>query len=125
VKALWLPYVVDDLGPARDFYTVRLGLSEVDSWRNGQERGSVLHAAGDAFVELVEPARPSGRGWPGRRRPARPPLAFEVDAASTVDGYAARIATQRPPHRYPRGHYGFETPGPAGATIMIWSEARP
>jgi len=115
VKALWLPYVVGDLATARDFYTVRLGLSEVDRWLNDRERGTVLHAAGDAFVELVEPAERSPRSRP-------PPLAFEVDAASTVDGYAARLAAQRPPHRYPRGHYGFETPGPAGATIMVWSE---
>jgi catechol 2,3-dioxygenase-like lactoylglutathione lyase family enzyme len=121
VKALWLPYVVGDLRSARDFYTARLGLSEVDSWESAGERGSVLRAAGGAFVELVEPAGSLGRGRPGRRR-APPPLAFEVDAASTVDEYAARLASERPPHRYPRGHYGFETPGPAGATIMVWSE---
>jgi catechol 2,3-dioxygenase-like lactoylglutathione lyase family enzyme len=115
VKALWLPYVVGDLRSAREFYTVGLGLSEVDSWRNGHEQGSVLRAAAGAFVELVEPADPPVRGRP-------PPLAFEVDAAGTVDEYAARLAAERPPRRYPRGHYGFEAPGPAGATIMVWSE---
>lgn len=112
VRALWLPYPVDDLVAAREFYTVRLGLSEVDSWHNDRERGSVLRVAGAAYVELVEP---------GAQRGA-PPLAFEVDAAGTVDEYAARFAPARPPHRHPRGHYGFEAPGPAGATIMVWSE---
>ena len=38
MKALWLPYVVGDLRAARDFYTVRLGLSEVDSWADGPGR---------------------------------------------------------------------------------------
>jgi catechol 2,3-dioxygenase-like lactoylglutathione lyase family enzyme len=116
VKALWLPYVVGDLGPARDFYTVRLGLSEVDSWVDDRERGSVLRAADGAFVELVEPA------GGGARQHSPPPLAFEVDADSTVDEYAARLGAGRPPHRHPRGHYGFEVPGPAGTRIMIWSE---
>ena len=118
MKALWLPYVVGNLNSARDFYTVRLGLSEVDSWANDRERGIVLRAAGDSYVELVEPA-----DRPPRSRP--PPLAFEVDTGNTVDEYAARLAVQRPPHRYPRGHYGFEAPGPAGATIMVWSEVLP
>jgi catechol 2,3-dioxygenase-like lactoylglutathione lyase family enzyme len=116
VKALWLPYVVGDLRAARDFYTVRLGLSEVDSWVDGHERGSVLRAAAGAFVELVEPA------GGGARQHSPPPLAFEVDGDGAVDGYAARLGAERPPRRYPRGHYGFETPGPAGATIMVWSE---
>jgi catechol 2,3-dioxygenase-like lactoylglutathione lyase family enzyme len=112
VKALWLPYIVGDLAAARDFYTVRLGLSEVDSWHHPTGRGSVLRAADGAFIELVE-----GAGGP---RP--PPLAFEVDADDAVDRYAARLAAPRPPQRYPRGHYGFELPGPAGATVMVWSE---
>jgi hypothetical protein len=88
-----------------------LGLSEVDSWHRPTERGSVLRAADGAFIELVEatgPARP-------------PPLAFEVDGESTVNRYAARLGATGP-HRYPRGHYGFETAGPAGATVMVWSE---
>jgi hypothetical protein len=50
-----------------------------------------------------------------------PPLAFEVDGESAVDTFAERLGAT--PHRYPRGHYGFEIPGPSGATIMIWSEA--
>jgi catechol 2,3-dioxygenase-like lactoylglutathione lyase family enzyme len=116
LKALWLPYVVGDLRSARDFYTVRLGLSEVDSWSDRHERGTVLRAAAGAFVELVEPA------GGGARQHSPPPLAFEVDADSTVDEYAARLGAERPPHRYPRGHYGFEVPGPAKTRIMIWSE---
>jgi catechol 2,3-dioxygenase-like lactoylglutathione lyase family enzyme len=110
VKALWLPYVVGDLATAKGFYTDRLGLSEVDSWEHPHERGSVLRAADGAFVELVEAARPA--------RP--PPLAFQVDGESTVHAYARHLGAT--PHRYPRGHYGFEVPGPAGATIMVWSE---
>jgi len=115
VRALWLPYVVADLASAREFYTMRLGLSEVDSWRSGRERGSVLRVPGGAYLELVEPG-------PELLERGPPPLAFEVDAASTVEGYATRFEVARPPHRYPRGHYGFEAPGPAGATIMVWSE---
>jgi|RhiMethySRZTD1v2_1073278.scaffolds.fasta_scaffold06775_7 catechol 2,3-dioxygenase-like lactoylglutathione lyase family enzyme len=115
VKALWLPCIVGDLRAARDFYTVRLGLSEVDSWSDDLERGSVLRAAAGAFVELVEPGG-------GARQHSPPPLAFEVDDDSAVDGYAARLGAERPPRRYPRGHYGFEMSGPAGATIMVWSE---
>jgi catechol 2,3-dioxygenase-like lactoylglutathione lyase family enzyme len=112
MRALWLPYIVGDLVAARDFYTVRLGLSEVDSWHGPAERGSVIQAAGGAFIELVEAAA-------GVARP--PPLAFEVDDDSTVDAFAARLAAPRPPHRYPRGHYGFEVPAPAGAPVMVWT----
>lgn len=110
MKTLWLPYVVADLTAARSFYTDHIGLSEVDSWEHPHERGSVLRAAEGAVIELVE-------AGPG---PGPPPLAFEVDHVSTVDAYATRLNGK--PHRYPRGHYGFEVPGPAGATIMIWSE---
>jgi catechol 2,3-dioxygenase-like lactoylglutathione lyase family enzyme len=114
MKALWLPYVVTDLAVARRFYIDHLGLSEVDSWEHPDERGSVLRAAEGAVIELVE------RIQPGGARP--PPLAFEVDGVSTVNAYARRL--NGTPHRYPRGHYGFEVPGPAGATIMVWSEQR-
>lgn len=110
MKALWLPYVVADLPTAKRFYTVHLGLSEVDSWEHPHERGSVLRAAEGAVIELVEAA--------GAARP--PPLAFEVDGEGAVQTFARRFAAT--PHRYPRGHYGFEVPGPAGATIMVWSE---
>ena len=110
MKALWLPYVVTDLVTARTFYTDHIGLSEVDSWQHPHERGSVLRAAEGAVIELVEAV---GHGRP-------PPLAFEVDGVGAVDSYAARMNAT--PHRYPRGHYGFEVPGPAGATVMIWSE---
>lgn len=110
MKTLWLPYVVADLTAAKGFYTDHLGLSEVDSWQHPHERGSVLRAAEGAVIELVEAA--------GSPRP--PPLAFEVDDERAVDAFAERL--DGTPHRYPRGHYGFEVPGPAGATIMIWSE---
>ena len=111
MKTLWLPYVVADLGAAKRFYTDHIGLSEVDGWEHPHERGSVLRAAEGAVIELVEAA---GRG------PGPPPLAFEVDGESAVNTFATRLGGT--PHRYPRGHYGFEVPGPAGATIMIWSE---
>lgn len=111
MKTLWLPYVVADLRGARAFYT-GLGFPEIDSWEHPHERGSVLRVAEGAVVELVEAV--------GAPRP--PPLAFEVDDEEAVDSYAARFGAA--PHRYPRGHYGFEVPGPAGATIMIWSEKR-
>ena len=114
MKRLWLPYVVTDLVTARRFYTDHVGLSEVDSWKHPHERGSVLRAAEGAVIELVEAAG-SGSG------PARPPpLAFEVDGVGAVDAFARTLGGT--PHRYPRGHYGFEVPGPAGATIMVWSE---
>jgi catechol 2,3-dioxygenase-like lactoylglutathione lyase family enzyme len=112
VKTLWLPYVVADLATARSFYTDRIGLSEVDGWEHPHERGSVLRAAAGAVIELVE----GDRLYPARP----PPLAFEVDGAGAVNTFAKRFGAT--PHRYPRGHYGFEVPGPAGATIMIWSE---
>lgn len=119
MRRLWLPYVVADLATARAFYTDHIGLSEVDSWRNPDGRGSVLHAAGGAVVELVEAAGPAhASGASALSEP--PPLAFEVDDEGAVDVHAARLGAI--PHRYPRGHYGFEVPGPAGATIMIWSE---
>ncbi len=111
MKTLWLPYVVADLTSAKSFYTDHLGLPEVDGWERPHERGSVLRAAEGAVIELVESV---GRG------PGPPPLAFEVDRVSTVDDFAKRL--HGTPHRYPRGHYGFEVPGPAGATVMIWSE---
>ena len=110
--ALWLPYEVDDLAAATEFYTVRLGLSEVDRF----DGGVVLRAADGAFVELAAAGSP---------RPA--PLAFELASDGEV---AAAFTALRPrsdelvrgPGRYPRGHYGFEVRGPAGATVMIWSE---
>jgi catechol 2,3-dioxygenase-like lactoylglutathione lyase family enzyme len=105
--ALWLPYEVDDLDAAAGFYTDRVGLSVVDGWAVPGERGVVL-GAGAAFVELVTPGRPG---------PA--PLAFQLPSAAAVD--AARFAGAVP-RRYPRGHYGFETDGPGGARVMIWSE---
>lgn len=107
--ALWLPYEVDDIDAARTFYTVRLGLSEVDRFENGV----VLQAADGTYLELAK----------AKDKPA--PLAFQVATDAEVDDtYAALRAEElvRGPGRYPRGHYGFEVRGPAGATVMIWSE---
>ncbi len=106
---LWLPFEVDDLEEAAGFYTDRVGLSVVDGWDSGGERGVVL-AAGAAFVELVSP----GRSGPG-------PLAFRYPDAAAVDRVHAGLGSA-PPRRYPRGHYGFIADGPAGARVMIWSE---
>ena len=110
--ALWLPYEVEDLAAAKEFYTVRLGLSEVDRC----DGGVVLRAADGAFVE---------RATAGSPRPA--PLAFELAADCEVDAAFTALRPRsdelvRGPGRYPRGHYGFEVRGPAGATVMIWSE---
>jgi catechol 2,3-dioxygenase-like lactoylglutathione lyase family enzyme len=115
-RALWLPFEVEDLDQATRFYTDRLGLSVVDGWDRDGERGVVLRAADGAFVELVSP----GAGHP-------PMLAFEMADESEVDGSYARWRSGgnigvSPPHRYPRGHYGFTARGPAGATVMVWSE---
>lgn len=109
--ALWLPYEVDDLDAATEFYTVRLGLSEVDRFADGV----VLRAAGGAYVELAR----------ARDRPA--PVAFELATDTEVEAAYAALRPRpdevvRGPGRYPRGHYGFEVSGPAGATVMIWSE---
>lgn len=107
--ALWLPYEVDDLEAATRFYTVRLGLSEVDRF----DGGVVLRAAEGAYVELAKAAD----------KPA--PLAFELAGDAEVDDALAALRSDelvRGPGRYPRGHYGFEVRGPAGATVMIWSE---
>ena len=107
---LWLPYTVPDLAPALAFYRDRLGLPVVDGWSRDGEEGAVL-AAGSAFVELVSP-----------EVPGPVPVAFEV---ADVDAVLARMSSGDvlvPPHRYPRGHRGFEVRGPAGATVMVWSE---
>ena len=114
-RALWLPFEVEDLATATEFYTNRLGLSVVDSWDRDGERGVVLRAAAGAFVELVSP----GDGHP-------PMLAFELANESEVDDSYARLFRGAggtvPPHRHPRGHYGFTAAGPAGVTVMVWSE---
>ncbi len=105
---LWLPYTVPDLASALEFYRDRLGLPVVDGWSRDGEEGAVL-AAGSAFVELVSPVVPG---------PV--PIAFEV---GDVDAVLARMRPGDvlvPPHRYPRGHRGFEVRGPAGVTVMVW-----
>ncbi|MFI7678432.1 VOC family protein [Actinophytocola sp. NPDC049390] len=110
---LWLPYTVPDLAPALAFYRDRLGLAVVDGWSRDGEEGAVL-AAGSAFVELVSPVVPG---------PA--PVAFQVDSDEDVNAVHARMPpgdVLAPPHRYPRGHRGFEVRGPAGATVMVWRE---
>ncbi|HEY4457624.1 MAG TPA: VOC family protein [Pseudonocardiaceae bacterium] len=113
-QALWLPFEVTDVDAATDYYAKRLGLSIVDGWDRGGERGVVL-AAGSAYVELV--SAPVARAGPA---------AFQLNAAADVD---RAFADWRPgaelrigPHRYRRGHYGFEVAGPAGADVMVWSE---
>jgi catechol 2,3-dioxygenase-like lactoylglutathione lyase family enzyme len=106
VHSLWLPFEVADLRSARDFYTVHFGLSQVDEF----DGGVVLRVPGPSHIELAA-ARADG---------GTPPLAFEVGSADEVDVHAARLG--HPARRYPRGHYGFEAPGPAGATVMVWSE---
>lgn len=107
--ALWLPFEVGDLDAAAAFYTDHVGLSVVDGWAAPGERGVVL-GAGAAFVELVAPGR-AGTA----------PLAFQLTDAAAVDGARERLGAA-PARRYPRGHYGFTTDGPAGARVMIWSE---
>jgi catechol 2,3-dioxygenase-like lactoylglutathione lyase family enzyme len=113
MRALWIPFVVADLDESVRFYTERLGLSVVDEWDRDGERGVALRAGG-AFVELVSPGEAG-----------EVPLAFELESAAEVDRSfsdwtpAEVIAA---PHRYPRGHYGFEVRGPAGAVVMVWSE---
>lgn len=116
-RALWIPFEVDDLDRAVRFYTDHLGLSQVDGWNRDGERGVVLRAADGAYIELVSPGFSS-----------TPPLAFELASRAEVDAaYAAWRPAEAeelaPPHRYPRGHYGFEVRGPAGANVMVWSEA--
>lgn len=118
VRALWLPYQVEDLDSAQAFYTANLNLSQVDSWHRSGERGVVL-AAGASYLELVAPAGGASRAG------GRVPAAFEVADAPAVDECFARWSPVDPiavPHRYPRGHYGFELRGPAGAHVMVWSE---
>ncbi len=113
--ALWLPFEVTDVDAAIRYYTKRLELSIVDGWDSDGERGVVL-AAGSAYVELVSaPVARSG------------PAAFQVGRATDVDrmfaGWRAGAEVRMGPHRYPRGHYGFEVGGPAGAEVMVFSEA--
>jgi catechol 2,3-dioxygenase-like lactoylglutathione lyase family enzyme len=108
---LWLPYEVDDLDAATRFYTVRLGLSEVDRF----DEGVVLRAADGAYVELAQ----------AMDKPA--PVAFQLATVAEVEAAYTALRPRsdelvRGPGRYPRGHYGFEVRGPAGATVMIWSE---
>ena len=61
MTALWLPFQMSDVDSAVTFYTVHLGLSQVDSWNRDGERGAVLRAAGAAYVEVVSaPWVPTG-----------------------------------------------------------------
>ena len=112
MRALWIPFEVEDLDAATQFYADHLGLSIVDSWDREGERGVVLRVAEGAFVELVSP----GVGQP-------PLVAFEVPNESEVDDvYAGLADATTPPATYPRGHYGFTVLGPAGTNVMVWSE---
>ncbi|TDV54092.1 VOC family protein [Actinophytocola oryzae] len=107
---LWLPYTVDDLPGALTFYRDLVGLPVVDGWRRDGEEGVVL-AVESGFVELASPAVPG---------PV--PVAFEVSDVDAVFARMAGVDVVAPPHRYPRGHHGFEVRGPAGAVVMVWSE---
>jgi catechol 2,3-dioxygenase-like lactoylglutathione lyase family enzyme len=109
MTALWLPFTVPELAPGLALYRDRLGLPVVDGWSRDGEEGVVL-AAGQAFVELVSPVRPQARSL----------LAFEVDDVEAA--YARFGSPGAPPRRFPRGHTGFEVAGPAGATVLVWSE---
>ncbi|HWC81006.1 MAG TPA: VOC family protein [Pseudonocardiaceae bacterium] len=114
--ALWLPYQVKDLAAVRGFYRDRIGLSEIDSWDRDAEHGVVLAAASGARLEFVAP------GWSG---PA--PLAFELATRAAVDDAFAGwrpAEVLAPPHRFPRGHYGFEVRDPLGTRVLVWSEKR-
>ena len=116
MTALWLPFQVSDVDSAVAFYTVHLGLSQVDGWNRDGERGAVLRAAGGAYVEVVStPGVPAG--------PA--PAAFQFGSDAAVDRVFAALpagTADGPPARFPRGHYGFTLSGPAGARLMVWSE---
>ncbi len=109
VRALWLPYEVADVGAATAFYTDHLGLSIVDGWYHDGESGIVLRVGGAAYLELASP----GAGAPA-------PVAFELVDRAAVDALHRELAAS-PPRRFPRGHYGFDAPSPAGR-IMVWSE---
>jgi len=116
-RALWLPYAVsskEGVDSATRFYTDHLGLSKVDGWDRDGERGMVLRAAGEAFLEFVSP------GAQGET-----PIAFELADERAVDERFRQwtdAQVLREPRQYPRGHYGFEVRGPAGARVMVWSE---
>lgn len=117
--ALWLPFELAT-GPAAldravGFYTERLGLSKVDEWARDGEHGVVLGVPGPAYVELVRPA-------PGAPPGPRVAFALELAGAPAVDHAYADLTADRPPARFPRGHYGFTMPDPAGLPILLWSE---
>jgi catechol 2,3-dioxygenase-like lactoylglutathione lyase family enzyme len=110
--ALWLPYQVRELEAAIGFYTDRLGLSEVDSWRREGERGVVLKVADAAYLELV--SAPADR---------IEPIAVEfADAPALAAVHAGFGTVAAPVSRYPRGHHGFTVTGPAGVRLMLWRE---
>jgi catechol 2,3-dioxygenase-like lactoylglutathione lyase family enzyme len=114
--ALWLPQQVGDLAAVRRFYRDRIGLSEVDQWDRPGEQGVVLRVAPGACLEFVAPGRPADL-----------PLALELAGPDEVDAAATRWRPAEllaPPHRYPRGHYGFEVRDPVGRRVQIWSEKR-
>ena len=111
VRALWLPYEVADVDIATAYFTDHLGLSAVDSWDRGGERGVVLKLADAAYLELASP----GAGAPA-------PVAFELASAAAVDAVHRRFEPMAtPPRRFPRGHYGFDSASPVGQ-VMVWSK---
>ncbi|HET6213873.1 MAG TPA: VOC family protein [Micromonosporaceae bacterium] len=112
--SLWVPFEVADLDAARRFYTVQLGLSEVDAWGRDGERGVVLRVPGPAHVELVQPAR-------GAAVAPAAALALELAGTVAVDRAAATLDSAAPT-RFPRGHYGFTVRDPDGVPVLVWSE---
>ena len=111
VRALWLPYEVTDVDAATAYFTNHLGLSTVDNWHRGAERGVVLKVADAAYLELASP----GAGAPA-------PVAFELASAAAVDAVRRRFEPMSTPaRRFPRGHYGFDSASPVGQ-VMVWSE---
>jgi catechol 2,3-dioxygenase-like lactoylglutathione lyase family enzyme len=108
MKALWLPYVVDDPDGAARFFTDHLGLSIVDRFVDGV----VLRFTDDAFLELARP----GTGAPA-------PVALELADRPAVDAvYQQWQPAPAAPRTFVRGHYGFDAAAPGAGRIMVWCD---
>lgn len=108
MRAVWLPYEVDDPDAAAGYFTDHLGLSIVDRFVDGL----VLRLTDDAFLELARP----GAGAPA-------PVAVQLADRAAVD---AAYRRWRPapcaPRTFARGHYGFDVAAPGAGRIMVWCE---
>jgi hypothetical protein len=117
MKALWLPYEVDDPVAAPGFFTDHLGLSIVDTFGGADQAGKVadglvLRLADRTFLELAVP----GAGAPA-------PVAVELADRAAVDtAYHRWRPAPPPPRTFPRGHYGFDAAAPGAGRIMVWSQ---